>query len=56
MKLGKILLLKNEFEKALETLEKAETIIKITHGTEHEFYRTQLYRLLFEAKSAAYGL
>lgn len=56
MKFGKILLLKNEFKRALDMLEKAEAIIKITHGTEHELYKTQLYRLLFDAKSAVYRL
>uniref|UniRef100_A0A023F770 Putative histone-lysine n-methyltransferase smyd3-like isoform x1 n=1 Tax=Triatoma infestans TaxID=30076 RepID=A0A023F770_TRIIF len=56
MKFGKILLLKNEFKRAMDALEKAETIIKITHGTEHELYKTQLYRLLFDAKSAVYGI
>ncbi|KAK9498342.1 hypothetical protein O3M35_002996 [Rhynocoris fuscipes] len=56
MKFGKILLLKDRIVKALEMLEKAEEILLVTHGADHELYRTELYRLLFEAKSAQYSL
>lgn len=49
MKLGKILLHRNQRKEALHNLSKASDIIKISHGQKHSLYETELIPLLMEA-------
>lgn len=49
MKLGKILLHRNQQKEALHNLSKARDIIKISHGQEHSLYQTHLIPLLMDA-------
>ncbi|XP_075227932.1 SET and MYND domain containing, class 3 isoform X2 [Lycorma delicatula] len=51
LKLGKINLYLENIKEALEHLEDAEKIIKITHGREHSLYRSELLPLWHQAKS-----
>lgn len=51
MKLGKILLHRNQQKEALHNLNKACDIIKITHGTEHSLYQTHLIPLLMDVNT-----
>lgn len=51
MKLGKILLHRNQQKEALHNLIKARDIIKISHGEEHSLYRTHLIPLLMDAST-----
>lgn len=49
MKLGKILLLRNQRKEALHNLQKASDIIKISHGQQHSLYQSHLVPLLMDA-------
>lgn len=49
MKLGKILLHRNQRKEAIHNLSKANDIIKITHGQDHSLYQTHLIPLLMDA-------
>lgn len=49
MKVGKLLLFKNQSKEALHHLNKASDIIKITHGEDHKLYKTELVPLLIQA-------
>ncbi|KAJ6634633.1 Histone-lysine N-methyltransferase SMYD3 [Pseudolycoriella hygida] len=49
MKLGKILLHRSKQKEALDNLNKACDIIRITHGEDHSLFRNQLIPLLMDA-------
>lgn len=49
MKLGKILLHRNQPKEAMHNLTKASDIIKISHGQDHPLYQSHLIPLLMEA-------
>lgn len=49
MKVGKIQLFQNQPKEALHNLNKASDIIKVTHGEEHNLYKTELVPLLIQA-------
>lgn len=51
MKLGKILLHRDQQKEALHNLIKARDIIKISHGQEHSLYQTHLIPLLMDAST-----
>ncbi len=49
MKLGKILLHRNQRKEALHNLSKASDIIKVTHGQGHSLYQAHVIPLLMDA-------
>lgn len=51
MKIGKILLHRDQPKEALHNLNKASEIIITTHGRDHSLYQTQLIPLLIQASS-----
>ncbi|BES93356.1 SET and MYND domain-containing protein [Nesidiocoris tenuis] len=55
LKFGKILMFKDACDKALDALEKAQTILRVTHGEDHPLYRTVLSSLLLQAKTLVYN-
>lgn len=53
MKIGKIELLLDQPVSALQHLQEASKILKVTHGENHPIYKEQLYSLLNEAYANA---
>lgn len=49
MKIGKIYLYLENFSKGLNNLQQAESIIRITHGIQHELYKKELIPLIQDA-------
>lgn len=49
MKLGKILLHRNEEKEALHNLTRAREIVRISYGEEHSLYQSELIPLLMDA-------
>uniref|UniRef100_A0A0A9WRD9 SET and MYND domain-containing protein 3 n=1 Tax=Lygus hesperus TaxID=30085 RepID=A0A0A9WRD9_LYGHE len=56
LKFGKILLLKDECEKAMDALEKGQAILEVSHGKDHPLCKSELSSLLLQAKSILYNL
>ncbi|XP_065088448.1 histone-lysine N-methyltransferase SMYD3 isoform X2 [Ochlerotatus camptorhynchus] len=51
LKIGKIQLFKKHFTEALTNINDSEKILRVTHGEEHDLYKTQLIPLLCQAAS-----
>lgn len=53
MKVGKIQLLKQQSKEALQSLNKASDILRVTHGEDTKLYREELVPMLIQAAAEA---